>query len=570
MEKALTKQCGFVIRVSTDRQAANQEGSLKNQLQRLRAHVEYKNSACGENWTEAERYVLRAVSGKDSMRSKEFARLFEDIRSGKINTVVCTALDRISRSVRDFLNFFEILNDHDVEFVCLKQNYDTTTPQGKLFTTVMMALAQFEREQTSDRNKEATLARAERGLWNGGHLIGYDLDEDRKGNLIPNERETIIVNFAYDTYLKCGSIQEAMKAVNGRGYRTKEYTSRRGKSHSAREFSYTGIQWMLMNPAYVGKKEINKGNRFKDQSTLPESKCYRLVDAVWEPIVDEDKFRRVQELMQRNGQTKHNGARQPKHNYLLSYGLLECGKCGTEMQVGAGTGRNGKRYHYYVCKNPNCRFKGPAEEVEGLILERIGQIAKEPATLSSIVAATNEKLRTEIPTLRTQQQHLENELEEVKAKADALISEWTSLAGDDGTSFLKDNLDDLGKRRAQIEESLAAIEIAIGEIDRDMVDAGLVTQALADFSGVFAELKPYEQKELMRLVLHKAILGPDSLKIGLYGRPPEAGQVQEGESRFQTFKWLPVCNPLHNRSLSPAVNRKLSISTGYQRSGRSR
>ena len=130
------KKCGFIIRVSTDRQAANQEGSLKNQLQRLRAHVEYKNTACGENWVEAEVYVLKAVSGKDSMRSKEFARAFEDMRSGRINTVACTALDRISRSVRDFLNFFEILNECNVEFVCLKQNYDTTTPQGKLFTDV--------------------------------------------------------------------------------------------------------------------------------------------------------------------------------------------------------------------------------------------------------------------------------------------------------------------------------------------------------------------------------------------------------------------------------------------------
>ena len=68
------------------------------------------------------------------------------VKIGKVNTIICTALDRISRSVRDFLNFFEIINQYDVEFVCLKQNYDTTSPQGKLFITIMMALAEFERE----------------------------------------------------------------------------------------------------------------------------------------------------------------------------------------------------------------------------------------------------------------------------------------------------------------------------------------------------------------------------------------------------------------------------------------
>ena len=66
-----------------------------------------------------------------------------------------------------------------------------------------------------------------------------------------------------------------------------------------------------------------------------------------------------------------------------------------------------------------------------------------------------------------------------------------------------------------------------------------MTQALANFSYVFAERKPYLQTELMQPVLHKAILGPDCLKLGLYGRPPEVRPLQEGDARFQTLKWLP-------------------------------
>jgi hypothetical protein len=117
--------------------------------------------------------------------------------------------------------------------------------------------------------------------------------------------------------------------------------------------------------------------------------------------------------------------------------------------------------------------------------------------------------------------------------------EWTALANRDSTSFLKEKLDNLGKRRGQIQESLTALEIEIGEVERDRVDQDLVTKALADFSAVFSELKPYQQKELIRLVLHKAILSPDCLKLGLYGRPPEVRALIEGDSRFQTFKWLP-------------------------------
>ena len=330
------KRCGLVVRVSTEKQASNEEGSLKNQLQRLRAHVEYKNKACGEQWDEVEQYVLKAVSGKDSFRSTEFARLLQDIRTGRISTVICTALDRVSRSVKDFLSFFEILNEHGVEFVCLKQDYDTTSSQGKFFITVMMALAEFEREQISERNREASAARAERGLWNGGQLLGYDLDPARKGHLIPNEEEKAVVCFAFETYLRCGSILETAKILNGHGYRTKEYTSRSDRFHPAKELSYSSVQHLLSNHGYIGKKEIGKRRRSLDQGKLPESQRYRIVDAVWEPIVDEELFTRVQELLRRNRASRHNVVKPVRHSYILNGGLLWCGRCGGEME-GLGT-----------------------------------------------------------------------------------------------------------------------------------------------------------------------------------------------------------------------------------------
>jgi len=293
------KKCGLAIRVSIDRQASNKEGSLKNQLQRLIAHIEYKNTTGEENWLDTEKYVLKAISGKDSIRSKEFAKLFEDIKIGRINTVLCTALDRICRSVKDFLSFFEFINKYNVEFVCLKQNYDTTSSQGKLFITVMMALAEFEREQTSERNKAATLARAERGLWNGDQLIGYDLDPDKKGYLVPNKKEKTLINFAFYTYLKQGSILKTAKILNDRGFRTKEYSSRRGIFHSSNEFCYSPVKNLLTNYAYIGKKEINKKKKNLDQKNLPENERYRIVDGVWESLVTEEKFYQVQDLIKK-------------------------------------------------------------------------------------------------------------------------------------------------------------------------------------------------------------------------------------------------------------------------------
>jgi site-specific DNA recombinase len=86
------------------------------------------------------------------------------------------------------------MNEHEVAFVCLKGDYDTSTAHGRFIVNLFMSLAQLEREQTSERNRDASLARAQRGLWNGGQILGYDLPMDgKRGTLVPNNREATVV-----------------------------------------------------------------------------------------------------------------------------------------------------------------------------------------------------------------------------------------------------------------------------------------------------------------------------------------------------------------------------------------
>ncbi|UCF77704.1 MAG: hypothetical protein JSW03_06205, partial [Candidatus Eiseniibacteriota bacterium] len=113
-------------------------------------------------------------------------------------------------------------------------------------------------------------------------------------------------------------------------------------------------------------------------------------------------------------------------------------------------------------------------------------------------------------------------------------------ASGDSQIFLREKLDSLGKRRKQIEEGTRALEQMIGEIERESVNQELVMLALSKFTKVFANIRPHEQKELLRLVLHKEILGPDSMKMALYGRPPdvEPSSAHHGDSRSQIPSWL--------------------------------
>ena len=532
------RRVGLLTRVSTERQAMTEEGSLKNQLQRLRAHVEYKVDVCGEAWTEAAVYELKAVSGKDALRSADMQRLFSDIVSGRINTVACTALDRVSRSVADFLRFFEVLNEHGVEFVCLKQNYDTTSPQGKLFITIMMALAQFEREQTAERTRDATAARADRGLWNGGRLIGYDLDSERKGYPVPNADEVALVNFAFDTYLVTGSIKLTMEALNARGYRTKSYTSRRGIHHRGTSFTTSSVQYLLKNPAYIGRKEINKSAKVRGKRE------YKLVDAVWPGIVDVAKFQETQRFMASNGRSNHNGAMPIRHTYVLS-GILHCGRCGSPMEGRSGNGRLGVKYFYYACRNAACNLKVTASEVEDAVLDRLGGLAREEGMLAAIVAETNRLRLKELPSLQARLRSLQKKLASVRTSADKVLAEWSAMDAHEGRAFLNEKLGDLARQREELEQAVVETEDAVLRAQNDAVQTETVREALANMGAVYETLRPAERKELMQLVLRHVEVNERQIVLEIYGgacassaQAPSVSPTKSG-SRSKTPNWLP-------------------------------
>jgi DNA invertase Pin-like site-specific DNA recombinase len=146
----------------------------------------------------------------------------KEFKERKVGTIIVTSLDRLFRSLRNFLDFIELVAEYKLEFISLKEQYDTTSPQGRLLITIMMALAQFERELTAQRNKNSYIQRAERGLWYGGHVFRYDFDQDNPGILLDNPEEQAGAKLAFDTYVEKGSIASVVRVLNDAGYRTKQ------------------------------------------------------------------------------------------------------------------------------------------------------------------------------------------------------------------------------------------------------------------------------------------------------------------------------------------------------------
>ncbi len=108
---------------------------------------------CKRMGYEATEYVDNGFSGKDDKRPA-FERLLSDMRTGKLETIICYKLDRIGRSLKHLLNLFEEFENRKIGFVSLSQNIDTNTPEGRMFLKMLMVLAEYERELIVSRTIE--------------------------------------------------------------------------------------------------------------------------------------------------------------------------------------------------------------------------------------------------------------------------------------------------------------------------------------------------------------------------------------------------------------------------------
>ena len=450
------KKVAIYCRVSTDEQAQNKEGSLTSQVQRLQLKVDEKNRSHEKGkWGKVVRvYEDKACSGKNINRP-EFQRMLTDVKSKRIDTIMVTELSRLSRSVTDFLNFIKEIQDCGCDFICPQYDFDTTSPVGRVFMTIIMALAQFERELVGERTKNNLYARALRGLSNGGFFIlGYDKDPKHSGRLVVNNEEASIVKEIFKSYLKANGLAEVAHNLNQRGFRNKAWTSKRGHKKGCKPFCTHSIRRILTNYGYIGKREVNKLNKRLAKGHLKPEERYSLVDATWSAIVPVALFEKVQAKLKAN---KRSYAK-AHYDFLLS-GLLVCDECGVPLCGQSSLGR-GHRYFYYThAKKTECKIQRyDASKLESLVKKNLFSLLNNEALnkqfIEVLALQDKEKPKRAKVLLEAQKREAQKLKQEIKGLVQ-LVSD-NPLAK--GTSSLLIKVQENEKRLAEVEEERQKLE----------------------------------------------------------------------------------------------------------------
>lgn len=499
----------YYIRVSTEEQAENPEGSIRNQEDRLRQALEYKNRQ-GNFGELVGVYVDAGISAKNMKRPK-LQEMLKAIRNKEIDLVMVTELSRLSRNTRDFIQMWDMMRDLGCRFTSLREDFDTTNAAGELVLFQLMNLAQFERRQTSERVEANLQARAARGLYNGGPVpIGYKLNPDKPGYLQVDQEMAEIVRGAFDAFVEKGTLAKTAIALNDKGLRLRKQME--GASYKQRSgiFTVDNLQAILRNKAYVGVRV------YKVKGEVKEAR------AVWPAIVEEAIYKRAGEILDKNRSHLKPLGKKRILPYILS-GITYCETCNGAMSGKSATG-NGGKIGYYEHAWATKRDSGLTKKIFKCSPHRVPAKKLEPLVWNEFVRYVNDPRFVKTIFDRVQSLHTENphrkEKDRLRARIFGINSQIEALA---------ERLSELPKTvsAAPVYAQLEKLEAIKKRHDENLIELngqGPSKDRLAKVETFEAFAKHYrefinkgmdadQKKQAIQKFIHKVEISPETVKV---------------------------------------------------------
>lgn len=461
---------GAYIRVSTEEQASLIDGSLDNQKFRINSFVETKITHEKEFGEIVQFYVDDGYSAKD-MKRPAFQKMMGDLERGRVDLILVADLSRLSRSISDFCQILEILKGRNASFLSIKEQFDTTTPMGKMMLYSMINMAQFEREQTAERVALGCHARALRGLLNGGQeILGFDKSPEKKNTYLINESESEAVRTIFGAYLEQGTLGRTITHLERIGIRPKIRKNRKQKIADRGLWTVSTLASVLKNPAYIGVKEVNAKFKNVDPKFLKPYQQYSRVKASWPAIVDDETFESVQRQLDENHRLEKNRIRNGERRIFLASGILRCKECGRAM-VGQSAHGAKKLHRYYahaVSKGEvfDCSIKRiNADEVEAVLSRHLTEMLTEGNYLGEVAKRVTEQKAEVADASKATRTRLQKELRQAEREIEATFRLNAEAADDAGSSkLISDTLKRLARHKTDLENELAKIENSVSDV----------------------------------------------------------------------------------------------------------
>ena len=346
MQARQEKRCAIYTRKSCEDGLELEYNSLDAQYDSAEAYI---RSQASNGWRVIpKRYDDGGFSGGNVNRPALKA-LMRDIENGEVDVVVVYKIDRLSRSLGDFTDLSKLFERHNVSFVSVTQQIDTSNAAGRMMLNILMSFAQFEREMTSDRIRDKIYATRKKGLWSGGMIpFGYKTVDKR---LVPDPVTAPIVRHVFARYAESASAKLVASDLQKKfGPRT--FGSKKGGDTTWRMMH---VYRILRNPVYKGE--------------LLHRATGEVFHGLHEPLVDAALWEDCRRILDESAGLQPSAHRE---TVAILKGLVRCGHCGGAMASVFTVKRKGLRYSYYRCVSSTkvADSECPLRGVSGELLER--------------------------------------------------------------------------------------------------------------------------------------------------------------------------------------------------------
>ncbi len=401
----------------------------------------------------------------------------------------------------------------------MKEQFDTSTPIGRMMVYIIIALGQFEREQTSERVSVNCHSRALRGLMNGGPApLGYDKNPDKKGLLVVNEREAEIARTIFQTFLECGSRAKTILKLREMGI-TPKRTSKRAQSRGPADWTVQTLGSLLKHAAYIGHREVNKLYKDEDPEHLKPWQKYQMVKASWTPILSSEVFFEAQKILEEASASERTRINSGEKRSFLLTGILTCGETGLPLVGQAGHGSSGTvhRYYHYVRRPKNLKNIRPRLHADELEEKLIGEF--KTALVTAGYFNELEKVlkgQSDVKNKRSESEHsrAHKELSDVTKRIGTLwANQGRMQLGEEALRLASEELNRLAKQKDDLEKYVASVDRNAGR------PAALKDQVLFVENQIRALLQgwpkatPAMRKRLLRRTVKEIVVTSEEMQF---------------------------------------------------------
>lgn len=500
---AQVKNIGIWIRVSTEDQAKGE--SPQHHEERGRAYAKIND------WEITTVYHLEGVSGKSVMQHPEAQRMMQDIKSGKITGLIFSKLARLARSTKELLEFSEFFRTYSADLISLQEKIDTSSPAGRLFYTIIAAMAQWEREEIADRVAASIPIRAKLGKNLGGAApYGYVWNE---GVLHLDEKEAAVRKRIFEYFAEHKRKKYVAKLLNEQGCRTRNGSL----------FTNTTITRLLQDPLAKGMRRANytkslgqgKNWEFKPKETWVFTEAPAIVnEELWQKcndILDEMEIKN----------------KRPARNAVHLFGGLTFCHCGEKMYVKSNNPK-------YICNK--CHNKIPTGDLEEIFYEELKTYLFSREEIGLVVSQTeraiSEKEKTRIS--------LVSEMSDLQLKLQNLLDlhQTKQIPTEGFSEHYKPLYEQLKQKEAYSGQLL-------GEIDAFKMQCRSTEEVFTEAQDLHSQWKvksPEEKRAIIEDITHKIIIDKQDLEIILKGIPRTLSLklMAKREHNFRGSCWPPT------------------------------